>query len=143
MTYDLSNPLDIRRYNARRSLLERKGAVVELTEVTGRSGSQNRYLHVIIGAMALETGNTLEYAKEWYYKRLANPDIFVKERSDRLAGRVTVLRSSADLTKEEMSLSIDRFKAWAAERGYYLPEPGDDGLLRRIEYEMGRNQRYL
>lgn len=54
-----------------------------------------------------------------------------------------MLRSSKDLTKEEMSTAIDRFKRWASEQGIYIPEPEDTERLREIEVEMGRMQRWL
>ena len=54
-----------------------------------------------------------------------------------------MIRSSADLTKEEMSMAIDRFKRWGAENGIYMPNPGDESLLREIAIEMGRNKAYL
>ena len=58
-------------------------------------------------------------------------------------GPVETLRSSADLTKEEMSLSIDRFKRWASENGIYLPEPGDAEMLQQIQYEMDKVKAWL
>ena len=81
--------------------------------------------------------------KEWYFKRLCNKDLFVTTRTDKFAGQIEVIRSSADLTKAEMSMAIDRFKRWGAENGIYLPNPGDESLLRDIEIEMGRNRAYL
>ena len=73
-------------------LLE-KGAVAELTEKTFRTRNQNSYLHLLIGVVAMETGNTLEYCKEWYFKRLCNKDLFVTIRTDKFAGQVEVIRS--------------------------------------------------
>lgn len=143
MTYDLASTLDRERFAARVSYLLDKGAAVELTEKVQRSLSQNNYLHAIIGAVAMETGNTLAYAKEFYFKRIANHDLFVRDVDDPYAGRVQVLRSSADLTKEEMSLAIDRFKKWAAEQGMYLPDPEDEALLSMIQVEMGKVRKYL
>ena len=143
MQYNLANELDKRRFLERARSLADRGRFVELTDKALRSRAQNAYLHAIIGVVAMETGNTLSYAKETYFKRLVNPAIFIVEKDDPLAGKVTVVRSSADLTKEEMTTAIDRFKRWAAENGIYLPEPGDDALLRDIEIEMGRNAAYL
>ena len=143
MTYNLADDLDLRKAEARWEALKNKRSFVDLTEKTVRSGRQNRYVHAIIGAIAMETGNTLDFAKEQYFKRLVNPEIFVKTKDDRLAGKVNYLRSSADLSKEEMSLAIDRFRNWAASEGFYLPEPGDEELIRKIEFEMGRNRQYL
>jgi hypothetical protein len=91
----------------------------------------------------METGNTLEFTKEWYFKRLVNPSLFVIEKTDRIAGTVSVLRSTRDLTKGEMSTAIDRFRNWAAEQGMYLPSPDDESLIASVEYQMGRMREYL
>lgn len=143
MQYNLANELDKRRFMERARSLADRGRLVELTEKALRSRAQNAYLHAIIGVVAMETGNTLAYTKDTYFKRLVNPATFLVEKDDPLAGKVTVVRSSADLTKEEMSTAIDRFKRWAYENGMYLPEPGDEALLRDIGIEMGRNAAYL
>ena len=143
MTYDLSNARHLAQFLTRASALERRGASVELREVTGRTKAQNSYLHLILGVVAIETGNTLAYTKDVYFKRLVNPDIFVKEVNDIYVGKVRTVRSSADLTVETMSEAIDRFKRWAAENGIYIPEPEDAERLKDIEMEMGRMKSYL
>ena len=143
MIYNLADELCRKQVTARLHALLGKRCVVELTEKTLRTGSQNRYLHVLIGAVAMETGNTLEFTKEWYFKRLVNPFLFVIEKTDRIAGTVSVLRSTRDLTKEEMSTAIDRFRNWAAEQGMYLPSPDDESLIASVEYQMGRMREYL
>lgn len=143
MTYDLTNPRHRDQFGLRARSLLVKCAKVELRELTGRSKAQNAYLHLIIGVVAMETGNTLAYTKEMYFKRLVNPDIFVSEVEDRFVGKVKVVRSSADLTVETMSTAIDRFKKWAAYNGIYIPEPEDAERLKDIEMEMGRMKSYL
>ena len=143
MTYDLSNDLHRKQFLSRSENLLDKGAVVELREMTGRSIGQNRYLHLVIGAVAMDSGVTLDYCKVNYYKKLANPGIFVQEVTDLYAGKVEVLRSSRDLTAEEMTESITRFKNWAAQQGIYIPEPEDAERLKDIEMEMGRMKSYL
>lgn len=143
MQYDLSTKLDRERFSVKCRTLLDKGAVVELTEKSFRTTRQNSYLHLLIGVVAMETGNTLDYAKEMYFKRLCNPDIFVLETEDRYAGKVETLRSSADITKEEMSMAIDRFRRWGAENGIYMPSPEDSERLRDIQIEMGRQRQYL
>ena len=60
-----------------------------------------------------------------------------------MLGRITVLRSSRDLNKEEMSLSIDRFRRFAEENGIYIPEPGDEELLAQLEYEIDKARKYM
>lgn len=143
MTYDLSNDLHRKQFLSRSENLLDKGAVVELREMTGRSIGQNRYLHLVIGAVAMDTGVTLDYCKVNYYKKLVNPGIFAQEVTDLYAGKVEVLRSSRDLTAEEMTESITRFKNWAAQQGIYIPEPEDAERLKDIEMEMGRMKSYL
>ena len=143
MLYNLSNPLDRERFAARANALLQKGSVVELTERTLRSRNQNSYLHLIIGAVAMDVGVTLEYAKREYFKKLVNRDLFIRKAQDRFSGEIEVIRSSADLTIEEMSIAIDRFKRWGAENGFYLPSPEDKDMLKYIEIEMGRMRQYL
>lgn len=143
MQYDLTSDFQRNAFLSKVDLLLERGAVVEVTEKTFRTRSQNSYLHLLIGVVAMETGNTLEYCKEWYFKRLCNKDLFVTTRTDKYAGEVEVIRSSADLTRSEMSTAIDRFKRWGAENGIYMPNPGDESLLREIAIEMGRNKAYL
>lgn len=143
MQYDLTSDFQRKAFLSKVDNLLERGVVVELTEKTFRSKNQNNYLHLLIGVVAMETGNTLADVKEWYFKRLCNRDLFITTRADKYAGQVEVVRSSADLTKEEMSIAIDRFKRWGSQNGIYMPNPGDESLLREIAIEMGRNKAYL
>ena len=143
MTYDLSNIRQLDQFHYRTLNLIEKGAKVELRELTGRSKAQNSYLHLVLGVVAMDTGNTLAFTKDVYFKKLVNPDVFCVMKDDRIMGKVQVLRSSRDLTIEEMSMCIDRFKRWAADNGIYLPEPEDAERLKDIELEMGRMKSYL
>ena len=143
MQYDLTSDFQRKAFLSRVDNLLERGGVVELTEKTIRTQGQNNYLHLLIGVVAMYTGNTLDYCKEWYFKRLCNRDLFVTSREDRYVGQVEVIRSSANLTKEEMSTAIDRFKRWGADNGIYMPNPGDESLLREIAIEMGRMKSYL
>ena len=143
MQYDLTSDFQRKAFLSRVDNLLEKGCLVELTEKSVRTKGQNNYLHLLLGVVAMETGNTMGYCKEWYFKRLCNKDLVVTTKTDKFAGQVEVIRSSADLTKEEMSMAIDRFQRWGAENGIYMPNPGDESLLREIAIEMGRNKAYL
>lgn len=143
MQYDLSSDFQRKAFQARCENLLDKAAVVELTEKTFRSPNQNRYLHLLIGAVAMETGNTIEDAKRWYFKETCNPGLFHVQHRDRMGNCIDHIKSTTELTKEEMSLAIDRFKKWGAENGIYLPNPDDLSLLKEIETEMGRMKMYL
>lgn len=144
MIYDLSKPLDKEKFKLRVNHLFAQGKQVELVEKTKRSLSQNSYLHVILGILALDQGETIEYVKENYYKRLVNPDLFILHKEDRILGRVEMLRSSKDLTKEEMSSSIERLRNWASkELGCYLPSADEESLLKEAEMEIQRYRSYI
>ena len=143
MLYDLTSEMQRKSFLARIDKLIEKGAVVEMTEKAFRSPNQNRYLHLLIGVVAIETGNTMEDAKTYYFKKVVNPDLFQVYVKDNMGNTIDRLRSTAELTKEEMSIAIDRFKRWGAENGIYMPNPEDIHLLKEIEVEMGRMKSYL
>lgn len=144
MIYDLSKPLDKERFKMRVNHLFAQGKQVELIEKTFRSLRQNSYLHCLLGILAIDQGLTIDYVKEFYYKRLVNPDIFVLAKEDKLVGKIEILRSSKDLTKEEMSKSIDRLRNWASsELGCYLPSADEESLLQQAEMEIQRYRSYL
>lgn len=143
MQYDLTSDLQRQSFLARVDTLLERGVVVDLTERSIRTKGQNNYLHLLIGVVAMATGNTLEDTKRWYFKEMCNADIFHRQHRDRLGNTIDVIRSTADLTREEMSIAIDRFKRWGSQNGIYMPNPGDESLLREIAIEMGRMKSYL
>lgn len=146
MLYDLSTEIGKSRFNKRVGDLVIKGAMVDLTEKKPLiTVPQNNYLHLLLGYFALETGNTLEYVKETYFKRTCNTEIFVAEREDDILKRkVKILRSSSSLDTSETTLAIQRFRDWSSsEVGIYLPEPNEDKFLNEIRVEMDRNKQYL
>lgn len=145
MIYNLSSPLDKANFLLRAKKLAESGVIVDLTEKKPRrSLSQNKYLHVILAYFGTQTGNTLEWVKQQYYKKLVNPDLFIREKEDKYLGRIKVLRSSADLDTAEMSLSIERFRNWAAqEAGIYIPSADEAILIQQMEIEIERNKEFL
>lgn len=145
MIYDLHNPLDRERLKKRIGrLMDGESAIVELTEKKPqRSRAQNSYLHLLLGELALQTGNTIEWVKVEYYKKECNRDLFVTRRADKMLGTAEVLRSSADLTTDEMTLSIERLKKWASEGGIDLPDAEDRAWLDYIEKEITNNRMWL
>lgn len=143
MLYDLDNEMDRIRFRRRAEELEGGRKVVELTDRSKRTSAQNAYLHLILGYFAMETGYTLDFVKREYFKRLVNGEMFRKEVEGRW-GKVEDLRSSRDLSTEEMSAAIDRFRNWSSqEAGIYLPAPNEEDFLRDIEKELNRVKRYL
>lgn len=145
MVYDTSNPLDKANFLLRAKNLAESGKVIELTEKKPRrSLPQNKYLHVLLAYFGTQTGNTLEWVKQQYYKKLVNPDLFIREKEDKYLGKIKVLRSSADLDTSEFSLSIERFRNWASqEAGIYLPSADEYIIIQQMEIEIERNKEYL
>lgn len=114
-----------------------KKSLVEIKKISPkRTLSQNSYLHLIIGAFGNHFGYTLAEAKI-VYKEI-NRSIYLYEKKGR-----KFLRSSADLTKEEMAKSIDTFRQKSAEQGYELPLATDQEWLRQISNEIEGARYYL
>lgn len=144
MIYDLSKPLDREKFKMRVNHLYSKGVQVELIEKVRRSLSQNAYLHVILGGFALQYGESPEYCKTQFFKVLVNPHLFVVDKDDKFRGRIKVCRSSADLTTEEMTEAIERFRNWASkEVGIYLPAPHEHELLIQMAIETQRQSKFI
>ena len=145
MIYNLANPLDAQNAKTRLELLTKRQCIIELTEKKAkRSLNQNAYLHLILGFFASQTGNTLEWVKQQYYKKLCNPDLFIGEKDDKFLGRIKYVRSSADLRTDEMNLSIERFRNWSAmEAGIYIPEPTNEAEIAAMQIEVERYKTYL
>ena len=145
MWYDGNNELQARQARMRLDKLISEGKVFELTEKKPkRSLSQNAYLHVILAYFASETGNTLEWVKKEYYKKLVNPATFIRTKEDRFMGTIKYLRSSSELDTSEVTLTIDRFRNWsAAQAGIYLPAPDEERLLQLAQIEIERNKEFI
>ena len=158
MNYDLTTKESrlrfIRRCNA---LLKNQRTNVVLIDESNRTLNQNKYIHVLCRILAADIGVTEQYAKQVYFKSLANPQLFVTVSKDPLTGEmVKTIRSTCDLTIEEMRKAIDGFRRWAAENGYTLPEATlqDDGTMtfeddnhkiafHQAEIETSKMEEYL
>lgn len=134
MKYDLASPHELESAFDYLTKLSAKEAEVEVKRVQpGRSLNQNNFLHLILTAFGMHFGYTLEEAKQ-VYKQL-NKDIYEYKRK----GRV-FYRSSADLNKEEMAQTIDRFMQASAEQGCELPMAINQDWLRSISNEAERTK---
>jgi hypothetical protein len=93
-------------------------------------------LHLLIGAFGQHFGYTMEEAKQ-IYKEIS-PDLYQYRKKGR-----TFWRSSAELNKEEMAKTIDRFMEKSKEAGYPLPLATDQEWITQIENEIERSGYYL
>lgn len=146
MLFDLSNDLHAENFKKRCNMLYKKKCIVELTEKKPqRTLSQNAYLHAALGYFGLQVGYTIEEVKAWYFKEACNPEMFVRTITDAVTGeKRKTLRSSADLTTEEMTVAIERFRNWSADKaGIYIPSPDEHRLVTQMEIEVQRGKLYL
>ena len=105
-----------------------------------RSKQQNNYLYLLLADFAMHFGYTKEQAKSVY--KDVNKDIYY--RKFRMNEALFLhIRSSADLTKEEMAKSVDRFMQFSAEQGHPLPPATDQGWLDSIYNEAERREAFL
>lgn len=158
MNYNLTSKDDRKRFiKYANSLLKNQRTLVSLEDKSNRTLSQNCYIHVLCRIMASETGTTEYYAKQVYFKEIANPDLFIRVTKDPLTGQmVKTIRSSTELTIQEMAKAIDSFIRWAEEQGYHMPEAttNDDGTMtfasddektafEQAEIETSKQEQYL
>lgn len=117
---------------------------IELTEKKPqRTLSQNAYLHVLLGFFACEYGCGMDEAKVRFYKEKCNKDIFTATHQNRKGQTVEYLRSSADLSIDEMRLSIERFKNWAATIGIPLPDAENHEFLIYAQQQIEANKEFV
>lgn len=146
MKYDMSNASHREQIQKRlATILEKENGIVELTEVKPkRTIKQNNYLFLILGLFACEYGESIDYVKEYYFKLAANKTLFLREKEDKILGKRRFLRSSSELTTEEMTLAIERFRDWSSiYAGIYLPSPEEHRLLELADIEISRNKEHL
>jgi len=141
--YDLSKLIDRDRDDKRTEALKKKGALVELKSLEKRSLSQNAYLHLILSWFALEFGYSKRFVKLEIFKKLVNPDIFIVDKMNKKQQYYEDVISTADISKDNKTLAIDRFRDYSSKAGFYLPEPSDLVYLREIEIELEKAKQYL
>ena len=145
MKFDLENPhfVDEARKLLEQLISEKK--FIEIKRISPRSSDQQRrYLHLILGWLACEYGETLEYVKVEFYKKLCNPELYIIDRINPKSGEIRKdLRSSEDLTMQEKALSITRLRNWSASIGIYLPSANEDQFLKHIEIEMEKHKEFI
>ncbi len=146
MIYNPANEIDVQRSVDKLKYFIKKKKVFELKQKqVSKTYPQIKYVHLIMGWFALEYGETLEYIKLEYFKKIVNPEIFEFEFINRKTGEVRMeYKSLADVTKDELTLAINRFRDFSSkEAGIYLPEPRDLAILQQIEIEINNNKQYL
>ncbi len=139
MLYDLSHPYYKARFKKRANILFERGAKVDLTDKSKKSHSQNSYLHLLLHYYAVCMDVSPETVKRELYKRIINADIFVVEST--VSWAKDDLKSITAISKEEMTLSISRFRNTVALPefgGIDTPDAKDKQKLFWMEQEIER-----
>lgn len=144
MIYNPEKQIDVSRAIERLKFFIENKRVFELTEKRKkRTISQNAYLHLLFGWFALETGYTTEEVKQEIFKKIVNPNTFYEGEFGNII-TIERWRSTANLSTQEMTLCIDRFRDYASkEAAIYLPQPSDLVMLQEMEIQISNNQNYL
>lgn len=133
MKYNLAIKDDATNAHIQLAKLMIKKPIIELKECRPqRSGNQNRYLHLLLGAFGMHFGYTLEESKH-IYKQINESTYFYEKKGRQF------IRSSADLDTQEMTKTIGKFRIKSAENGCDLPTATDQEWLSRIDIEMSKN----
>lgn len=144
MIYNLSNKFEVdkcREY-LRKAFAEK--AVIEVKKKNRRSLAQNSYLHLLIGYFASQYGCSFDEAKIDFYKRECNREIYERTKTNRMGQNILYLRSSSELDKGEMTLSIERFRNWSSSvAGIYLPAANEDQMIIFAMQEIERNKEFI
>lgn len=145
MIFNLNNSFEHDRFKEYVNQLYKQKAIVEVKKkLPNRTLAQNSYLHLLLGYFGSEYGCSLDEAKIDFYKRTCNRDLFERKTVNKKGNEVTYLRSSAELTTGEMTLSIERFRNFASsEAGIYLPSPNEREFLIHIQQEIERHKEFL
>ena len=139
MVVDTNDATQVSRAEALLKKYIENKELIEIKKINcNRTPSQNKYLHYVLSFFADETGYSRDEVKVNFFKRTCNCDIFVRTKINKRGFQVQYLRSTAELTKEEMSLAISRFRNWSSMPpvGIYIPSPEDKDFTRYCESRL-------
>ncbi len=137
MIFNLADSQELAKAREHLNGLARLGKRVEIVrKAEHRTLNQNSYLHLVLGYFGTQTGYTLEEAKV-LYKRL-NSDIYVYEKKG-----AKFVRSSADISKEDMAITIDRFIEYSDRQGVPLPQADNQAFIDLATNTIEAQRQYL
>ena len=129
MLFDTRNSLQRAQGQAYYESLCRRGSLVEMNDkraMPKRTSQQNRTVHMWFGVFADFTGNpSRQDTKEQVLRAILGR----RPRHNPYTGQDEMVDyHTHEMTVDELSAFMDKFKAWAmAEYGCYLPYYGDPG----------------
>lgn len=144
MLFDLSQPLQAIDADTYLQQLHEQGARIEIVKKSSRTLSQNSYLHCCLAYYASEFGLSLEEVKVDTFKRTVNKRLFSGTRTNKRGEQVTYLRSTRELSSEEMTEAIERFRNYSATiAGLYIPSPDEHRTMFAAQQQIDNYKQYL
>lgn len=145
MIFDLRNEYQVPKFKEYVNKLFLAKAVVEVKKkLPNRTLAQNSYLHLLLGYFGSEYGCSLDEVKIDFYKRTCNRDLFERKAINKKGKEVTFLRSSAELSTGEMTLSIERFRNYSSSiAGIYLPAANEHQMLIYAQQIIEYNREFI
>lgn len=144
MRYNPQDPRDILNAHRQLEYFIANKIPFELDKLrVSRTRLQNSYYWVVLKYYASQIGYTkMDAEKE--FKEVANPDIFVREFTDKNGNVHKVIRSSADLTKEEMTSALNNFRVYAETyAGVCIPYESDYADIQAAKREIDKVKSYI
>ena len=131
MYFDLTNDAQRQQFRECVERMLKRGSVVRLTDERPRTLEQNSFYQLLTAYFSSRTGIKAGWVRDRLIKRIVCPDIFIRD------GRV---RSSSELTSDEMRTVISRFQFYASsELGIELPDSDDYRMVisaaRQVEQD--------
>ena len=137
MLFDCSKLEDIKEGVKYFKKLARSKKVIEIVnKPIKRSLKQNKYWHLLIGFCATQMNTPRQYMSEVMFKGYYNKDIFEESFTNARNKSFTYLKSSKDITDQEMNLAITRvINGFREDMGILLPLPEELTYEHRIYME--------
>jgi hypothetical protein len=87
---------------------------------------------------------SLEEVKVDVFKRTVNKRLFSGTRTNKRGEQVTYLRSTRELSSEEMTEAIERFRNYSATiAGLYIPSPDEHRAMFAAQQQIDNYKQYL
>ena len=143
MLFDLGNEYQRTQFAGKVKELWRTSSLIDLSvRHPNRTIKQNRYLHLIIGWWALNYGCSMEYAKRKFFKLECNKDTFLTIKTNKAGEQYYDLISTKDLTTEQMTICIERFRKMAVtfrhpKKGIFSPTLRESNKKTKSIYDKG------
>ncbi len=137
MKYDLSNSLDMKKFELYSTKLKDLGSSVELKKLgMNRSISINSYLHVCISLFAIEYGYTLAESKTMLKREC---EFMVYEKNG-----LKFLIETSKQNNEECSKFVEWIRNYASKQGLWIPDAEEYKQNKfSIDKEIDKHKTYL